>query len=114
MQMQGRVLVGSVREVKTKKGAKLPKCSVKVLDLGPECGSDVSTYWVDFLGDAALDQVELDSAMGSEFTIDIKYVRSSAGKDGKAYLNVTGGAIVNADGLVLQASLRNHQQKLAS
>ncbi len=113
MQMQGRILVGSVREVKTKKGAKLPKCSVKVLDLGPECGSDVSTYWIDFLGDAALDQVELDSAMGSEFTIDIKFVRSSFA-NGKAYLNISGGAILNADGLVLQAGLRNHHQKLAS
>jgi len=114
MQMQARILVGSLREATTRKGEKLPKCSLRVLDLGIECGSDVTTYWIDFLGDAALNQDELDSVMGGEFTIDIRSVRSSLGKNGKAYLNMSGGAVTNADGLVLQPGLRNHHQKLAS
>lgn len=114
MQMQARILVGSLREIRTKKGASLRKLSLKVLDVGSECGSDVSTYWIDFLGDAALTQVELDSVMGNEFTIDVRFVKATKGNNGNAYLNVSGGAIAAADGRVVQASLRDHQMKEAS
>jgi hypothetical protein len=114
MLMKGRILVGSLREFKTKKGEALPKASVKVVDMGPECSSDVVTYWIDFLGDAAPSQVELDSAMGEEFAIDVRLCRVSLGRDGKAYLNLNGGAIIDAQGQVLQAGLRQRQLKKAS
>lgn len=114
MQMQARILVGSLREVKTKKGAQLRKSSLKVCDVGTECGSNITTYWIDFLGDAALDQVELDSVMGNEFTIDVAFAKASLGKNGNTYLNMTGGAIFTADGRVVQSALRDHQQKRAS
>lgn len=113
MQMQARILVGSLREVKTKKGTNLAKSSVKVLDIGPECGSDVTTYWIDFLGDAALSQVELDSIVGEEFTIDVRFVRSSMG-NGKAFLNVSGGAITSGDGHIVQRALNEQHMKRAS
>lgn len=111
MKMQGRVLVGSVREFKTRKGETLPKASLKVVDMGIECSSDVTIYWVDFLGDAALTQMELDSVVGGEFTLDVKFVRASAGKEGKAYLNMAGGAITNAAGQVVQLGLRTSDRK---
>lgn len=114
MQMQARILVGSLREIKTKKGTQLHKSSLKVLDIGSECGSDVSTYWIDFLGDAALSQVELDSVVGNEFTIDVRFVKATKGNNGNAYLNVAGGAIVTGDGQVVQSALRDHQLKQAS
>ncbi len=113
MQMQARILVGKVTEVRTRKGQPLSKASLKVLDLGPECGSDVTTYWIDFLGDAAFSQVELDSIMGEEYTIDVRFVRASC-KDTKAYLNLSGGAIADADGQIVQPALRNHHMKKAS
>jgi hypothetical protein len=114
MLMKGRILVGSLREFKTKKGDTLPKASVKVADMGPECASDVITYWIDFLGDAALSQTELDSVMGEEFMIDIRLARASKGSNGNAYLNVAGGAIVDASGHVVQSGLRQRQMKKAS
>lgn len=114
MQMQARILVGKVTEVRTKKGQSLSKASLKVLDLGPECGSDVTMYWIDFLGDAAVSQVELDSVMGEVFTIDVRYTRASLGKNGNAYLNMAGGAIVTADGQIVQVGLRNQHTKKAS
>jgi hypothetical protein len=113
MQMQARILVGSLREVKTKKGESLRKTSLKVLDIGPECGSEVATYWIDFLGDAALDQVELDSVMGGEFVVDVRFVRASESK-GKAYLNLSGGAIATSEGWIVQSALRDHQLKQVS
>src|SRR5277367_1229212 len=87
MQMQARILVGAIRQVQMKKGGNLPKTSLKVLDIGPETGSDVAVYWIDFLGDAALDQVELDSIVGGEFSIDVRLARATENK-GKAYLNI--------------------------
>ncbi len=111
MQMQGRILVGSVREFRTRKGETLPKSSIKVVDMGAECGSDVVTYWIDFLGDSAVTQAELDDIVGTECTVDIRFCRSSLGKDGKAYQNVAGGAITNASGQVVQSRLRTRQKK---
>jgi hypothetical protein len=108
MLMQGRVLVGKNEEIKTKKGP-LAKSSLKVVDMGPECSSDVVVYWIDFLGDAALTQVELDSVRGEHFTIDIRVVQVSKGNDGRVFLNTKGGALVSADGRVVQSGLRNHE-----
>lgn len=113
MQMQARVLAGSVREIKTKKGP-LPKASVKVLDMGPECGSDVVTYWIDFLGDAALTADELESIVGSECTVSVRSIRSSAGQNGKVFQNIAGAAILDGHGQVVQASLAHHTQRKAS
>lgn len=110
MQMRGRILVGSLREFKTRKGETLPKTSIKVADMGPECSSDVVTYWIDLLGDAALSQVELDSVLGEEYSIDVRLCRSSLGRDGKAYLNLSGGAITDAQGRVVQHALRERHR----
>ncbi len=110
MQMRGRILVGSLREFKTRKGETLPKASIKVADMGPECASDVVTYWIDLLGDAALSQVELDSVLGEEYTIDVRLCRSSLGRDGKAYLNLTGGAITDERGQIVQRGLRDRRR----
>jgi hypothetical protein len=113
MQMQARVLAGSVREFRTKAGKQLPKSSVKVLDMGPECGSDVTTYWVDFLGDAALTTDELESIVGTEVTVGIRSCRSSLGNNGKVFQNISGAAILDHSGRVVQAGLA-HSQKKAS
>jgi hypothetical protein len=109
MLMQGRVLVGKIQQITTKKG-QLAKSALKVVDMGPECSSDVIVYWIDFLGDAALTQVELDSILGEQFTIDIRLVQASKGNDGRTFLNVKGGAIVTPDGQVVQAGLRHRQE----
>jgi hypothetical protein len=112
--MQARVLAGSVREFRTKKGAMLPKASVKFLDMGPECGSDVTTYWVDFLGDAALTADELEAIVGSEVTVGIRSCRSSAGQNGKVFQNISGAAILDHEGRVVQAGLTRQSHKKAS
>lgn len=113
MLMQGRVLVGKIQQITTKKG-QVAKSALKVADMGPECSSDVVVYWIDFLGDAALTQTELDSILGEQFTIDVRLVQASRGNDGRTFLNVKGGAIVTADGQVVQSNLRQRQMKKAS
>jgi hypothetical protein len=108
MLMQGRVLVGKIQQITTKKG-QLSKAALKVADMGPECSSDIVVYWVDFLGDAALTQVELDSILGEQFTIDVRLVQAT-GNNGRTFLNIKGGAIVSPDGQVVQSGLRHRDE----
>jgi hypothetical protein len=108
MLMQGRVLVGKIQQITTKKG-QLSKAALKVADMGPECSSDIVVYWIDFLGDAALTQTELDSILGEQFTIDVRLVQAT-GNSGRTFLNIKGGAIVSHDGHVVQSGLRQRDE----
>jgi hypothetical protein len=113
MQMIGRILSGMVSSIDTKKGTKLPKTRLKVLDLGDEVQGDVQFYWIDFLGDVALSETELDQVRGQQVTVDIRRVTPSLGKDGKAYVNVSGGMVLDAQGKPVQAALRQKQARSA-
>lgn len=107
MQMSGKVLGGSTQTVTTKKGTQLAKARLKILDTGDEVNGDVIFYWVDFLGESALSESELAQVNHQEVTIEIRRVAPSLGKDGKAYVNMTGGTILGRDGMPVQAAVRN-------
>lgn len=94
MQMNAKVLAGTTQILSTKKGTQLEKTRLKVLDTGVEVASDVQVYWIDFIGDAALSEDELASINHEEVVIEIRRVSATAGRDGRAYLNISGGLIL--------------------
>src|SRR5271166_1210446 len=100
MHMTGRIQGGTTTTLTTKKGESLQKTRLKIIDMGDETGGDLPTYWVDFLGDAALTDSQVQALLHKEVSIDIRRVTASTGKDGKAYTNMTGGAILGDNGLV--------------
>jgi hypothetical protein len=107
MQLSGQILTGSTQTIATKKGDHLQKTRLKVLDLGPEAnGGDV--YWIDFLGDAALTDEELRQVSRQQVTVEVRRMYASAGKNGGAFLNASGGAVV-LNGQIVQKSLRTAQ-----
>ena len=62
MRLEGTALMGSTQTITTKKGDDLQKTKLKVMDMGPEAnGGDL--YWIDFLGEAALSDEELDAIL---------------------------------------------------
>ena len=101
MIMTGRIQ-GGIRRPRspTKKGESLQKTRLKVIDMGDETGGDLPMYWIDFLGDAALTDAQVQALLHKEVAIDIRRVTPSTGKDGRAYINMTGGAIHGDNGLV--------------
>ncbi len=104
MQLSGQILTGSTQTLATKKGDHLQKTRLKVLDLGPEAnGGDV--YWIDFLGDAALTDEELRQVSRQQVTLEVRRMYASAGKNGGAFLNASGGAVL-LNGQILQKTLR--------
>lgn len=105
MQLSGQILTGSTQTIATKKGDHLQKTRLKVLDLGPEAsGGDV--YWIDFLGDAALTDEELRQVSRQAVTVEVRRMYASAGKQGGAFLNASGGAVVH-NGQIVQKALRS-------
>lgn len=105
MQLSGQILTGSTQTLATKKGDHLQKTRLKVLDLGPEAnGGDV--YWIDFLGDAALTDEELRQVNRQQVTVEVRRMYASAGKNGGAFLNASGGAVV-LNGQIVQKALRS-------
>lgn len=107
MQLSGQILTGSTQTIATKKGDHLQKTRLKVLDLGPEAnGGDV--YWIDFLGDAALTDEELRQVSRQQVTVEVRRMYASAGKNGGAFLNASGGAIM-LNGQIAQKTLRTAQ-----
>ncbi len=104
MQLSGQILTGSTHTIATKKGDHLQKTRLKVLDLGPEAnGGDV--YWIDFLGDAALTDDELRQVARQQVTVEVRRMYASAGKNGGAFLNASGGAVI-LNGQIVQKTLR--------
>jgi len=104
MQLIGKVLASKTDMIATKKGGQLAKTRMKVLDTGDEAAGEAQIYWIDFWGDAALSDDERDSIHHEEVTIEIRRVSASAGKDGRAYLNMTGGLVL-LGGMPVQAKL---------
>ena len=113
MQMLGKVLSGMVQTLHTKKGTFLQKTRLKVLDMGDEVQGDVQFYWIDFLGDAALSEGELDGVRGHEVSVEVRRASPSLGKDGKAYINMTGGMILDGQGKPVQSTLAAKARKSA-
>jgi len=104
MQMQGTALAGGTQTFQTKRGEALQKTKLKVLDVGAEARAEV--YWVDFLGEAALTDEEMERVMRQKVEIEVRGVSATVGKQGgRAFLNVSGGAI-RLNGQVVQRSLR--------
>jgi len=104
MQLSGQILTGSTQTIATKKGDHLQKTRLKVLDLGPEAaGGDV--YWIDFLGEAALADDELRQVDRQPVTVEVRRMYASSGKNGGAFLNANGGAIL-LEGQIVQRGLR--------
>jgi hypothetical protein len=104
MQLNGQILTGSTQTIATKKGEHLQKTRLKVLDLGPEAaGGDV--YWIDFLAEAALADEELRQVNRQQVTVEVRRMYASSGKQGGAFRNATGGAIL-LNGAVVQRALR--------
>jgi hypothetical protein len=104
MQLTGQILTGSTQTITTKKGDHLQKTRLKVLDLGPEAnGGDV--YWIDFLGDAALTDDELRQVARQSVSVEVRRMYASAGKQGGAFLNASGGAVI-LNGQIVQKGLR--------
>ena len=93
MQLIGKIIAGTSTTITTKQGAKLDKTRLKVLDLGDETAGDVTVYWVDLMGDAALSDEQLNKVHHQEVTIEIRRVSASL-YNGKAYLNVSGGMVL--------------------
>lgn len=77
MQLIGKVLAGTSTTITTKQGAKLDKTRLKVLDMGDETNGDLNAYWVDFMGEAALNDAQLTEVNHQEVTIEIRRVTCS-------------------------------------
>ena len=93
MQLQGKILAGTSTTITTKQGAKLDKTRLKVMDIGDETAGDVNVYWVDLMGDAALDDAMLTSVNHQDVVIEIRRITCSL-YNGKAYMNISGGIIL--------------------
>jgi hypothetical protein len=110
MQMTGQALAGSTQTLTTKKGDQLQKSKLKVLDIGSEAsGGDI--YWIDFLGEAAMSEEELEAVLRQQVVVEVRRMYASPGKrEGVAYLNAAGGA-VKLNGQVVQRTLRTQYAK---
>lgn len=110
MQLTAQVLTGSTQTISTKKGDPLQKTKLKLIDIGPEAnGGDL--YWIDFLGEAALSDAELEAVVHQRVLIDVRRMYASAGRQqGQAYLNASGGAI-RLNGEVVQPRMRAQAQR---
>ena len=101
MQMFARVLSShnETLDIKNGKnqGQKLNKTRLKVIDVGDEVNGDVIQYWIDFLGENALTDKEVELILKKDVQIDIRLVRATSGKNGGAFLNISGGMIMLAD-----------------
>ncbi len=106
MRMHAQVLGGNVLpSIRTKRGQELPKARLKVMDIGPEAGGG-DLYWIDFLGEAALSEDELEQVRRQAVELEVRSMHASAGKEaGKAYLNAAGGAVL-LGGQIVQRGLR--------
>lgn len=104
MQLNGKVMSGFTTSFQTKKGDTLNKTRLKILDTGEEVGDELNTYWVDFLGDAALTEDDIDQIRKQEVVIEVRRASASLGKNGTAYLNITGGAVL-FQGMPVQSKL---------
>lgn len=105
MQLSGQILTGSTQTIATKKGDHLQKTRLKVLDLGPEAsGGDL--YWIDFLGECALTDDELKAVARQQVIVEVRRMYASSGKQGGAFLNATGGAVIHNNQIV-QRGLRS-------
>ena len=93
MKLQGKVLVGNTTTLQTKAGKALEKTRLKVQDVGEETGGDLLAYWIDFLGESALTESQIAAILHEEVSIEIRRAGASAGKQGGAFLNMTGGSI---------------------
>lgn len=113
MYLRGRVLSGHRETFQTKKGETLAKTKLKVVDLGDETQGDLPFYFVDFIGDAALSEAEFEQVMRHEFTVEIRRMTATVGKNGRAYLNVTGGAVLDDQDRPVQVALRNKAKQAA-
>lgn len=105
MKMQAKVLTGSTTTLTTKAGKALEKTRLKVQDVGDEVNGDLQAYWVDFLGDMALSDGEMGAVIHEEVEIDIRRAGASSGKQGGAFLNMTGG-VITYQGKQLQGQFR--------
>jgi hypothetical protein len=94
MQMNGKVLAGTTMVVNGKNGKSFDKTRLKVQDVGSEMDSDIQWYWIDFIGNAALTDDEVESILHEEVVIEIHRVSASNGKDGRAFFNINGGPIL--------------------
>src|SRR6478672_13223590 len=85
-------LAGSTEISSTKKRGDLQKTKLKVMDMGPEAnGGDL--YWIDFLGEGALSDEELDAILRQPVVIEVRRIYISTGNQpGRSYLNASGGA----------------------
>ena len=93
MKMRAKILAFTFSTLTTKQGKTLEKARVKVQDVGNETNGDLLAYWIDFLGEQAPSEVELQAILHEEADIDIRRVSCSKGKDGGVFLNLTGGTI---------------------
>ncbi len=113
MQLQGKVMAGITTTVVSKKtGEQINKAKLKVLDVGDEAGDDLLIYWIDFWGDSALSQDEIEQIKKQEVAITIRRVTATTGKNGNAYLNFSGG-LVTLNGAPVQAKFRTAARKSA-
>lgn len=112
MLLHGKILAGRSETINTKKGP-LQKTKLRVVDLGDETQGDLSSYWIDFLGDASMSDAEIDQVLRKELSIEVRRVSVSMGSQGKAFLNVTGGAILDANDVPVQAKLRDAARRSA-
>lgn len=105
MKLLAKVLHGTTQTITTKKGTQLEKTRLKVQDVGEEVNGDLLAYWIDFLGENALSESELNAVLREEVEIDVKRVSASAGQKGGAFLNLTGGWLYQ-NGKVVQGTAR--------
>jgi hypothetical protein len=113
MKIEGMALAGSIETISTKKRGDLQKTKLKVMDMGAEAsGGDL--YWIDFLGEAALSEDELGAILRQPVVIEVRRMYASAGnQQGRAYLNASGGAVVQ-NGQIVQRGLRTERLARAS
>ena len=113
MQLTGQILTGSTQTIATKKGGTLEKTKLKIMDIGPEAsGGDI--YWIDFLGEAALTDEELDAILRQPVLIEVRRIYLSTGNQpGRSYLNASGGAVLQ-NGQIVQSGLRSQRLARAS
>lgn len=102
MLLKGRALSFSNQTITISKGPQagqaLKKTRLHLQDVGEEVAGELISYWADFLGEYALTDVEAGGILRQEVTVEVRLVRASAGANGKAYLNISGGYVYKADG----------------
>jgi hypothetical protein len=112
MKIEGTILQAKSQTLTTKAGAQLQKTKLRVLDTGLEAdGGDI--YWIDFLGEAALSDDELEQVHRQQVVIELRKVYATSGsKPNSAYLNANGRAVL-FNGQVVQKGLREGGRRVA-